>query len=57
MGRGEIDVVQNIRTRRQALLEFIGFVRILQHQRVQEALASDLEFDVLGLDGFLDPGG
>jgi hypothetical protein len=45
------------RTRRKTLLQFVRFIRILQHERVQEPIAPDLEFDVRRSCGFLDAGG
>lgn len=44
-------------TRRQALLQLLRLVRILQHQRVQQPMASDLELDLRRLLVALDPGG
>lgn len=55
---GEVDGCGGVRrTRRQALLELIGLVGVLQDKRVDEALAADLELDLLGLAVALDPGG
>ena len=34
-------------TRRQTLLQLIRFIRVLQHQRVQEPMTSDFKFDLL----------
>ena len=36
-------------TRRQTLLQLIRLLAIFQHQRVQEACASDFELDLVGL--------
>lgn len=44
-------------TRRQALLQLLGLVIVLQHQGVEVLLASDLELDVVGLLVLLDPRG
>jgi hypothetical protein len=44
-------------TRRQTLLQLICLIRILQHERIQEPVTPDLEFDVGGLGGFLDARG
>jgi hypothetical protein len=44
-------------TRRQALLQLIRLIRVLQHERIQEPVTSDLKFDVGGLGGFLDARG
>lgn len=44
------------RTRGQALLELVGLVGVLQGQGVDEAVAADLELDLLGLAVALDPG-
>lgn len=38
---------ESAHTRRQTLLQLIRLVRILQNERVQEAVASDLELDLL----------
>lgn len=45
------------RTRGKALLELVGLVGVLEDKGVQEALAADLELDLLGLAVLLDPGG
>lgn len=45
------------RTWGQALLQLVGLVGILQDESVDEALAADLELDLLGLAVTLDPGG
>ena len=45
------------RTRGKALLELVGLVGVLENKGVQEALAADLELDLLGLAVLLDPGG
>lgn len=45
------------RTRGKGLLELVGLVGVLQGEGVQEALAADLELDLLGLAVALDPGG
>lgn len=37
-------------TRRQALLDLVGLVRVLEDQGVEVSMASDLQLDVLGLD-------
>jgi hypothetical protein len=34
-------------TRRQTLLQLLGFVRILQDEGVEESMASDFELDLL----------
>lgn len=44
-------------TGRQALLELLGLVRVLEDQGVEEPLAADLELDLLGVLVLLDPGG
>lgn len=44
-------------TGRQALLQLLGLVIVLQHQGVEVLLASDLELDVVGLLVLLDPRG
>lgn len=44
-------------TRRQALLELVGLLGVLQDKGVDVALAADLELDLLGLAVALDPGG
>ena len=36
------------RTRRQTLLQLIRLIRILQNERVQEAVTADFELDLLG---------
>ena len=41
----------------QALLKLVGLVGVLQDQRVEEAVASDLELDLLGLAVALNAGG
>jgi hypothetical protein len=46
-----------MRTRRQALLELLGLLRVLENQGVEVLLASDLELDVSDLLVLLDPGG
>lgn len=45
------------RTRRQALLELVGLVRVLENESVQEAVAADLELGLAGLAVALDTGG
>ena len=45
------------RTRRQALLQLLGLVRVLEDKGVQVALAADLELDLLRVGVLLDPGG
>lgn len=45
------------RTRGKALLELLGLVGILKDKGVDEALASDLELDVVGLGVLLYAGG
>ena len=45
------------RTRGQGLLELVGLVGVLQDKGVDEALAANLELDLLGLAVALDPGG
>lgn len=47
---------RGVPTRRQALLQLVGLVRVLEHQRVQVALAPDLELGQAGLLALLDPG-
>ena len=37
---------RNIRTRRQGFLELVGLLVVMEDERVQEALAADLEFDL-----------
>jgi len=54
-------VVESVRvpgepTGRQALLELLGLVGVLEHKGIQEPLAADLELDLLGLRVLLDPG-
>lgn len=44
------------RTWGQALLELVGLVGVLQGKGVDEALAADLELDLLGLTVALDAG-
>lgn len=44
------------RTWGQALLELVGLVGVLQGKGVDEALAADLELDLLGLAVALDAG-
>lgn len=44
------------RTRRQALLQLVGLVGVLQDKGVDEALAADLELDLLGVAVALDAG-
>ena len=44
-------------TRRQTLLQLICLLGILQDQRVKEACAADLEFDLVGLLVPLDAAG
>lgn len=44
-------------TGRQALLQLLGLVGVLEHQGVQVLLAADLELDVVGLLVLLDPRG
>jgi hypothetical protein len=57
LANGFLDVVsQGKRTRRQALLQLLGLIGVLEDQGVQVSLASDLELDVLGLCALLDPG-
>lgn len=46
-----------MRTRRQALLELLSLLRVLENQGVEVLLASDLELDVSDLLVLLDPGG
>ena len=43
-----VDQREERHTRRQTLLQLIRLIRILQYQGVQEAMASDLELDLLG---------
>lgn len=45
------------RTWGQALLKLIGLVGVLQDEGVDEAVAADLELDLLGLAVALDAGG
>lgn len=45
------------RTRRQALLQLVGLVGILQDEGVQETVAADLELGLVGLTALLDAGG
>lgn len=45
------------RTRGKGLLQLVSLVGLLQGQSVDEALAADLELDLLGLAVALDPGG
>ena len=45
------------RTRRQTLLQLIGLVGVLEDKGVEEAVASDLELDVVGLCAALYPAG
>lgn len=45
------------RTRGKALLELVGLLGVLEDKGVQEALAADLELDLLVLAVLLDPGG
>jgi hypothetical protein len=49
--------IRSKRTRRQALLELVGLVRILENESVQEAVAADLELGLAGLAAALDAGG
>lgn len=44
-------------TRRQALLQLLGLLGVLEHQGVEVLLAADLELDVLALLVLLDPRG
>ena len=37
---------RNRRTRRQGFLELVGLLIVMQDERVQKALAADLEFDL-----------
>ena len=46
----------NERTRRQALLQLVGLVGVLQDEGVDEALAADLELDLLVVAVALDAG-
>lgn len=48
---------QSSHTGRQALLQLLGLVGVLEHQGVQVLLAADLELDVVGLLVLLDPRG
>jgi len=48
---------RKVRTWGQALLKLVGLVGVLQDQRVEEAVASDLELDLLGLAVALNAGG
>jgi hypothetical protein len=48
---------QRIRTRRQALLQLLSLLRVLDDQSVKVTLAADLELDLGGLGVLLDPGG
>lgn len=48
---------RRVRTWGQALLKLVGLVGVLQDQRVEEAVASDLELDLLGLAVALNAGG
>lgn len=43
-------------TRRQALLDLVGLVGILEVEGIKEAFSAELQLDVLGLCGFLEPG-
>ena len=43
-------------TWRQALLDLVGLVGILEVEGIQETLSSELQLDVLGLCGFLEAG-
>lgn len=43
-------------TGRKALLQLVGLVGVLEHQRVQVALAPDLELGQASLLALLDPG-
>jgi hypothetical protein len=45
---------QTQRTRREALLEFLGLVEVLQDEGVEVSMAPDLELDVLALLVLLD---
>jgi hypothetical protein len=50
-------LLMDVRTRRQALLQLVGLVGILQDEGVQEAVAADLELGLVGRAAALDPGG
>src|SRR5688572_25727100 len=45
------------RTGREALLELVGLLVVLENKSVEVLLAPDLELDVLGLLALLDPRG
>jgi hypothetical protein len=48
---------RGVRTRRQALLQLLGLVGVLEDKGVQVSLAADLELDLLAVGVLLDPGG
>ena len=48
---------EDVRTWRQTLLELLGLIRVLEHERVDEARGPDLELDVVGLGVLLYAGG
>lgn len=48
---------REVHTWGQALLKLVGLVGVLQDQRVEEAVASDLKLDLLGLAVALNAGG
>jgi hypothetical protein len=54
---GLIVGARGIRTWRQTLLELLGLIRVLEHERVDEARGPDLELDVVGLGVLLYAGG
>ena len=41
------EISSRVRTGRKTLLELVGLIRILQNQRVEEAVAPDFELDLL----------
>lgn len=47
--------IMGARTGRQALLQLLGLVGVLEHQGVEMALAADLELDIVCLLVLLDP--
>lgn len=55
--RGATGMRGRRRTGRQALLELLGLVGVLEHQGVEVLLAADLELDVADLLVLLDPRG
>lgn len=60
IGRNEKVVESRIltqRTRRQALLQLLGLLSVLENQGVEVSLAADLELDVVALLVLLDPRG